>query len=86
LAEGGGDGRAGAEPDFAVCKAGRGPAKALGDAAEQRVNDKARVTAGQVGGDGGILFLVADNVPHSWQAAGDRVKAFGNTLAKRAVD
>lgn len=84
--EGGGDGRAGAEPDFAVSKAGRGLAKALGDAAEQRVNDKARVAASQVGGDGGVFFLVADNIPHGWQATGNRVQAFRNTLAKRSVN
>jgi hypothetical protein len=45
--------------------------------------DESRIARRQVLGDRGVLFLVADHVPHGRQAARDAVCAWWDWLAER---
>ena len=59
-----------------------GGGKVGGELTHARVEDKAGVAGCEMGGDGGVALLVANNVAHGRQAAGDGVEAIRDGLAE----
>jgi hypothetical protein len=51
----------------------------------ERMHDETRIAGRHVARDLGVLFFVADHIPHGGQAGGDAMQTGGDTLAEREV-
>lgn len=82
--EGGGGGGGGGEPEVVLGEL-EAMGGVVGEAADERVDEKTGVAGGKVAGDFRVFFFVANDVVQSGQAAGDRVRECGDGLTEREL-